>query len=146
MQYLTRSSVFFSSILLFSNVVFANETPNLQPGLWAYTSTTTIEGPMTLPPQTNSNQECLTQEKLDKGIDVINIPQSCKVTQVDVKRGRVDYAANCKLEGVQTVFKGYATFHGTHLEGKMSSDMNTPLGPMVMKTDYQGERVGDCAQ
>ncbi|UPH46585.1 hypothetical protein [Methylophaga pinxianii] len=40
------------------------ETPNLQPGLWTYTSNASVEGPMNMPAQTNSNQEYLTQEKL----------------------------------------------------------------------------------
>lgn len=144
MHYLTRLSIFLPSILLLSSAVLA-ETPNLQPGLWQYTSSMTVEGPMNLPPQTHSNQECLTQNKLDKGIGVLNIPQSCTVTQADIKRDRVDYAANCNMEGVKTVFKGYATFHGNRLDGKMSSDMDTPLGPMTMKTDYQGARISDCS-
>ncbi|MDO8827543.1 DUF3617 family protein [Methylophaga sp.] len=139
-----RSSMLFASVVLFSTQALA-ETPNLQPGLWAYTSNTSIEGPMNMPPQKNSNQECLTQAKLDQGIDVLNIPKSCNVTQADIKRDRVDYAASCNMEGITTLFKGYATFHGNSLKGKMSSDMNTPLGPMTMKTDYQGERIGDCS-
>jgi hypothetical protein len=48
------------------------------------------------------------------------------------------------MQGVITVFEGYATFHGTRVEGKMTSDMDTPLGKMLMKTDYSGERIGDC--
>lgn len=136
------------SIAMFSAVFFSlpavAQTPNLQPGLWAYTSNTTIEGPMNMPPQQHSNQECLTQDKLDKGIDVLNIPESCNVTQADIKQDRVDYAASCNMEGMTTLFKGYATFHGTRLEGKMSSEMNTPLGPMTMQSAYQGERIGDC--
>lgn len=144
MQHVFRSSLFFTGIALFSASALA-ETPNLQPGLWAYTSNTSIEGPMNIPPQTNSNQECLTQEKLDKGIDVLNIHESCNVTQADIKRDRVDYAASCNMEGMTMMFKGYANFHGNRLEGKMTSDMNSPLGPMVMKTDYQGERIGECS-
>ena len=122
----------------------AAETPDLQPGLWAHHSTVTIEGPMNLPPQTSHNQECLTQQKLDNGIDALNIPESCTISRADIKRSRVDYAASCTIQGVTTLFEGYATFHGTRLEGKMSSSMETPLGTMLMKTDYKAERIGDC--
>lgn len=143
MQRLPRLSSFIISTLFFSVPALA-ETPNLRPGLWSYTSTSTMEGPMNVPPQTSNNQECLTQKQLDKGIDVLNIPDSCDVTQTDITHDRVDFAARCNVEGMTTMFKGYATFHGTNLKGKMTSEMNTPIGPMVMKTDYKAERVGDC--
>jgi len=143
LHYLTHLSILLAGLLLFTTAAVA-ETPDLQPGLWAYHSTATIEGPMNLPPQTSHNQECLTQHDLDKGIDVLNIPKSCSVTRADIKRSRVDYAASCTIQGVTTLFEGYATFHGTRLEGKMSSSMDTPLGKMLMKTDYKAERIGDC--
>lgn len=134
---------FITGLLFFTTSAVA-ETPNLQPGLWSHTSTSSIEGPMTIPSQATTNQECLTQADLDKGIDVLNIPKECTVTQADIRSDRVDYAASCNMQGVSTVFKGFATFHGTRIEGKMTSDMDTPLGKMLMKTDYSGERIGDC--
>jgi len=141
-----RQTTFISFIngLLFLSASAMAETPNLQPGLWSHTSTSTIEGPMSVPSQSMTNQECLTQEELDKGIDVLNIPEECTVTKADIRSDRVDYAASCNMQGVTTVFEGYATFHGTRVEGKMTSDMDTPLGKMLMKTDYSGERIGDC--
>ena len=141
-----RYFIYFSTLCITAALALPAlaETPNLKPGLWSYKSTSTMEGPMNVPPQTSNNQECLTQSQLDKGINVLNIPKSCDVTQTDITRERVDFAANCNVEGMTTVFKGYATFHGTHLEGKMTSEMNTPIGPMIMKTDYKAERVGDC--
>lgn len=134
---------FITGLLLISSSAIA-DTPNLQPGLWSHTSTSTIEGPMSIPSQAVTNQECLTQEELDKGIDVLNIPEECTVTQADISNVRVDYAASCNMQGVTMVFQGYATFHGTHVEGIMTSDMDTPLGKMLMRTDYSGERIGDC--
>lgn len=41
-----------------------------------------------MPAQTNSNQECLTQEDC-RGVDVLNIPESCNVTQTDIKHDNV---------------------------------------------------------
>lgn len=143
MDYLTSCRTSLIGLLLLSTTAVA-ETPDLQPGLWAYHSTATIEGPMNLPPQTSRNQECLTQQKLDNGIDALNIPESCTVSRADIKRSRVDYAASCTIQGVTTLFEGYATFHGTHLEGKMSSSMETPLGKMLMKTEYTAKRIGEC--
>lgn len=141
-----RQTTFIPCItgLLFITSSAMAEKPDLQPGLWSHTSTSTIEGPMSIPSQAVTNQECLTQEELDKGIDVLNIPEECTVTKANITRARVDYAASCNMQGMTTVFQGYATFHGTRVEGKMTSDMDTPLGKMLMRTDYSGERIGDC--
>lgn len=143
MQSIIQRSIFFISILFFNTAALA-DTPNLEPGMWSYTSTSTIEGPVNLPPQTDTNQECLTQQQLNKGIDMLNIPKECDVTRADISRDRVDYAASCNIQGITTIFEGFATFHGTRIEGKMTSDIDTPLGKMLMKTDYTAERVGNC--
>ncbi len=120
------------------------ETPNLVPGLWSYTHTTRIEGPLSVEPQTTKNQQCVTQADLDKGIDVLEIPKNCTLTRIDIQRERADYAAQCNMQGMQSQFSGYATFHGDQMQGKMTSEMNTPLGKMMMKMDYAAHRQGDC--
>ena len=73
------------------------------------------------------------------------MPEECDITQSDIKRDRVDYAASCNMDGMTTIFKGYANFKGNRIEGKMTSEMNTPIGPVNMKTDYSGERIGECS-
>jgi hypothetical protein len=120
------------------------ETPNLQPGLWSYTNSSTIEGPMSIPPQTTSNQECLKQEDLDKGVDMLDIPQKCTVTKADIFRDSTDFAATCDMGGLTSLYKGHASFHGDHLKGKMRSEMNTPLGKVIMNMDFKAKRIGEC--
>ncbi|MTI64086.1 DUF3617 family protein [Methylophaga sp.] len=135
-------AVSLSTALLSSTA--SAETPNLVPGLWAYTHTTRIEGPVSVEPQTTKNQQCVTQADLDKGIDVLEIPENCKLTRVDIERDRADYAAQCDMQGMQSRFSGYATFHGEQMQGKMHSEMDTPLGKMLMKMDYKAQRMGNC--
>lgn len=120
------------------------ETPNLNPGLWSYTNITTVQGPVSLPPHQETNQQCVTQQDLDKGIDVLEIPEDCTITRADIQRDRVDYSANCKMQGMQTQLVGHATFHGDHMKGQMSSNMDTPMGKMTMQMDYQAQRLGGC--
>jgi len=120
------------------------ETPNLKPGLWSYTTTTTIDGPMTLAPKTSSSKECLTQEQIDKGIDMLDIPEQCAVLKADVLRDSSDFALSCNMQGIKTMFKGNAAFHGELMDGKMDGEMNTPLGPMLMKMNFVSKRVGEC--
>lgn len=132
------------SMIILSSIAFADETPNLAPGLWSYTHTTRIEGPMSIEPQTASNQQCITQADIDKGLGVIDLPEGCQLTRAEIQRDRADYAAECDMQGMQSRFNGYATFHGKQMQGQMNSEMDTPLGKMLMKMDYQAEHQGDC--
>ena len=143
MQRLACLPVILTAALLITTTAKA-ETPNLMPGLWSYTSTTSIQGPMTFSPQSNTQQQCVTPDDLDKGIEVIDMPQDCTITRADVLRDRVDYAARCNMQGMNADFEGYATFHGDRIEGQMSSDMDTPMGKMVMQMDYKAQRIDDC--
>lgn len=132
-----------TSALMVAGPVLA-ETPNLYPGLWSYTNSTTVEGPMSMPPQTASNKECLKQEDLNKGVDMLNIPEQCTITQADIFRDRADFAATCNLSGMTSSYKGHTAFHGDRLEGKMTSETDTPLGKMIMKMDFKAKRIGEC--
>lgn len=120
------------------------ETPNLQPGLWAYDTVSTIEGPLNLPPQNTSNQECLTQEDLNKGVDMLNIPEQCQLTQTDIAHDRADFAATCMMGGMSSIYKGHTLFKGDHLDGMMRSETDTPLGKMIMNMTFKAKRVGGC--
>jgi hypothetical protein len=128
---------------LMASVAFA-DTPNLQPGLWAYTHITTIEGAVSLPPQSSKNQECLQQQDLDKGVDMLNIPEQCTLTRVDIKRDRADFAASCDIGGMTSSYEGHTDFNGDTLEGQMQSETDTPLGKMLMNMTFNAKRVGDC--
>jgi hypothetical protein len=126
------------------STVIAAETPNLQPGLWSYTTTTTVEGPLAVPAQTTNNEECLTQAQVNKGIDMLELPAQCAVVQADVMRDSSNFTLSCDMQGIQALFNGQTQFHGDHMQGNMLSEMNTPLGVMLMKMDFVSKRVGDC--
>lgn len=143
MSKLTRFSNLIITALLVSTPVLA-EIPNLKPGLWSYTTTTTVDGPMSLPPKTDNNQECLTQAQINKGIDMLDIPEQCAVLKADVHRDSSDFALSCNMQGFKTLFTGKAAFRGEQMDGKMDGEMNTPFGPMLMKMDFVSKRVGAC--
>ena len=132
-----------TAMLLMANSAKA-ETPNLQPGLWANTNVTTIEGAVSVPQQTTNNQECLTQKQLDKGVDMLNIPEQCSLSQVDISRDQADFAATCNMAGMTSVYQGHTDFNGNSLKGSMRSETDTPMGVMLMTMAFTAERVGDC--
>lgn len=131
------------SAVLFSTPVLA-DTPNLHPGLWAYDTVSTVEGPVNLPPQNVKNQECLTQQDLDKGVDMLNIPEQCTPTRTDIGRDRADFAATCNMGGMNSVYQGHSTFSGDQLQGQMRSETDTPLGKMIMNMNFTAKRIGEC--
>lgn len=134
---------YFSASLALTAPVLA-ETPNLSPGLWAYSNQTSISGPVNISPQTTNNQECLKQEDLNKGVEMLNIPDSCKVTQADIYRDKTEFAATCDMSGIPSSYQGHANFHGDHLDGKMTSEMDSPLGKIIMHMNFTAKRVGEC--
>lgn len=140
---------FLSVIALLSSVSFFTvpvlaDTPNLQPGLWSYDTVSTIEGAVNLPPQNMTNQECLTQQDLNKGVDMLNIPEQCSLTQTDIAKDRADFAATCNMGGMTSVYNGHTKFYGDHLQGQMRSETDTPLGTMIMNMTFNAKRVGEC--
>lgn len=143
MSHCIRLFILLSTAVLFSSNGLA-ETPNLKPGLWSYTTTTTLEGPMNMAPNTSSSRECLTQEQINKGINMLDIPEQCIVLKADVFHDRSEFALDCNMQGIKTMFKGNAAFHGEQMNGKMDGEMNTPLGPMLMKMNFKSERIGNC--
>ena len=99
---------------------------------------------MTVAPQTTRNQECLKQEDLDKGVEILNIPRQCSVTRADISRNGADYAATCDIGGMKSLYQGHTTFHGDHLQGNMQGETDTPLGKMIMNMDFTAKRIGQC--
>ena len=143
MSRFSQLATLFSSTLLCCGIAVA-ETPNLLPGLWSYTTTTTLEGPMSLPAKTSSNEECLTQKQVNQGIDMLDIPEQCAIIQANIMRDNADFSLSCNMQGIQATFNGQSQFHGDHMQGAMLSEMNTPLGVMLMKMDFVSKRIGEC--
>lgn len=134
---------FFCSAILMATPALA-EVPNLQPGLWSHTITTTVQGPMSIEPQTAINEQCLTQEQVNKGVNMLEIPEQCSITNINVLRDSADFSLSCNMQGMPMKFNGKSTFHGDHMAGKMNSEMDTPMGKMLMNMDFNAKRVGEC--
>ncbi|WP_417583811.1 DUF3617 domain-containing protein [Nitrincola sp.] len=121
------------------------ETPNLTPGLWSHTNTMSIDGPIQIPGQTETQQECITQDDIDQGADLLEAPQSCSITRMDISRDNMHYAMTCSEQGMTYTMEGQMTFMGEHMEGQMTGTMDSPMGSMNMKVDTKAERVGECS-
>jgi hypothetical protein len=134
---------FCTALLLVSSSALA-EAPNLQPGLWEYTHHTTSEGVLKLAPMNETKQECFSQAQFNKGVNMLNIPQSCQLKTLKVSAIRTDFTANCDIAGMATAYVGHANFNVTKLDGEMIGQTQTPFGPIIMKAVFNAKRLGAC--
>lgn len=134
---LLTSAVFFSSTAI-------AETPNINPGLWQHKTSMSLQGPMNMPPQVSTDKECITQTDIDKGIDFIDLPSGCNMTQVNIRRDSMDYGMQCDMQGLRADFTGTMRFNGHQMDGSMSSHVDTPMGKMTMQMETEAHRIGDC--
>ncbi|WP_019572042.1 DUF3617 family protein [Thioalkalivibrio sp. ALMg3] len=126
-------------------LVVQAETPNIQPGLWENQTTMIMEGMGGMPDQTETTTECVTQEDLDRGENIIEAPEGCTLDQMDMTADRMDYTMSCPgPQGGRMQMDGSMRFMGDRTEGEMTSEMDTPMGRMNVRMEIRGQRIGDC--
>lgn len=120
---------------------------NVNPGLWEFTNTMRMEGPMEMPEQSSSETDCITQDDIDRGPLFgmeDDMDEACEILDEDISRDRVYYRLECAGGPDESFTMDYEMqLMGDTIRGEMSGDMDTPMGPMQMQIDFNGERVGD---
>jgi hypothetical protein len=91
-----------------------------------------------------TKQECFSQAQFNKGVNMLNIPQSCQLKTLSVAATRTDFTALCDIAGLATSYVGHANFHVTKLDGEMLGQTQTPFGPITMKAVFTAKRLGAC--
>jgi hypothetical protein len=121
----------------------AADQPNVQPGQWEFTSTTSFTG-MPMPEQTLSSSECVTAEDISEGFAFDVDVENCEIQNMDKRPDGMNYTMVCRQEGMEMVMEAELRFMGDRTEGTMDARTMTPMGPMNMRTVLEGRRVGDC--
>ena len=120
-------------------------TPNIVPGQWQFTSTTTVEGDIPIPEQTETHQECIAQGDLDDAdFQFLEVEDDCELVEHNVSADGIDYQMVCYAEGGQADIDGRMDFLGETVEGNVNVVADSPMGEMTMRTTVDGERIGDC--
>lgn len=143
MQFRPTMGILLAGLCITSALVAA-ETPNLSPGLWSYTNTLSLSGPFQIPGQTETQQACVTQSDIDQGVDLLETPQSCNISRMDIFHDNMRYAVTCEMQGMTYLMKGQMFFMGSHMKGDMSGQINSPIGAMDVQVSTTAERVGEC--
>lgn len=131
--------------LTLSMTAAAQETPNIEPGMWKYDNTISVEAEYPFPEQTHSNEECVTIEDVEQGDAFMEDVEECEVLDSNIASDRMTYTMRCQsADGMDMIMEADMEFHGTSASGTITGDMESPMGPMSMRIDIQGERTGDC--
>ncbi|MCG5514530.1 MULTISPECIES: DUF3617 family protein [unclassified Ectothiorhodospira] len=117
---------------------------DLQPGQWEFTNVTGVEGDTPFPEQTHTSTECITAEDVARGPDFLQVEDNCEVTNMDMTSTTMTYDMVCTEEGMEVDMRAELQFMGDRLEGQMTANLESPMGPLVMRTEITGERIGDC--
>ncbi|MDT0502360.1 MULTISPECIES: DUF3617 family protein [unclassified Halomonas] len=122
------------------------ETPNIVPGEWEFTSTTSVSGDLPFPDQTETSRECIAQGDLnDPDFQMIEEEENCELIEHNVGVDGMDYRMACQAEGGQADIVGHMDFLGETTEGRVEVTIQSPqMGEMEMVTEVEGRRVGDC--
>jgi hypothetical protein len=121
------------------------ETPNITPGLWEFTSTTSVTGEVPIPDQTETHQECIAQGDLtDSDFQFLEVEEGCELVEHNVSAEGIDYRMVCHADEGEAHIDGRMDFLGEHVEGNVNVTVQSSMGEMQMNTVVEGERLGDC--
>lgn len=121
------------------------EDPNIQPGMWKYDNTVSVQADFPFPDQNHSNEECVTIEDVERGDAFLDDVDECEVTEKEITRDHMTYAMVCNTgDGMTMTMNADMKFMGDRVSGTITGQMESPMGPMNMRIEMQGERIGDC--
>ncbi|MFO8004616.1 DUF3617 domain-containing protein [Thioalkalivibrio sp.] len=137
-------SLVIAAFLAISVTATAAE-PNIQPGEWEMTSIATFPG-TPMPEQRDSSRECVTSEDLEGLVFDLDLQEeACELTHMDITAERMTYSMTCQHDdGMAMTMDAEMHFLGDRTEGVMDAQMTTPMGPMQMRIELEGQRLGDC--
>ncbi|CAM3459123.1 DUF3617 domain-containing protein [Halomonas lysinitropha] len=135
-----------AGLLLALPMAAVAQSPNIEPGQWEFTSTTSVQGDMPIPDQTDSHQECIAQGDIEnEEFSFIEEEEGCELLEHEVTVDRLDYRMACQAEGGEADIVGHMDFLGETTEGRVEVNVQSPqMGEMTMVTDVEGRRLGDC--
>lgn len=135
-----------AAALLLSTTVLAEDQPDFNFGLWETTTTMTMESAQfSLPPQTTSTTECVTEADFDEGRAFMKDMDGCTMISEDLRSDGADYSMVCsQAEAGEINMNMSMEFNGDSMSGVIISEMNGPMGAMNMQIDLAGQRLGDC--
>lgn len=120
--------------------------PNLTPGLWETTSTTSFEGPMEIPEESDTATECITEEDLqDADSFLLEDDDDCSYSDQEISSDRMTGTMQCQYDEETTATMEITlNFRGETSDGTLTGTLQTPMGELRVHTEMEGRRIDDC--
>ena len=144
MAYRQRLSV--TGLLLALSASLSAQEPNLSPGLWETSTRVSFESELfALPTQTDQRKECLTRDKIARGLALLDDAEECNFSHKDLRADGMDYRMTCTDPSIGTAeLEGSFEFKGDSASGQMTGVLQSPMGQMNMTSEMSARRLGDC--
>ncbi|MFW5927053.1 MAG: DUF3617 domain-containing protein [Wenzhouxiangella sp.] len=140
-----RTILVLAGLAAFSLTVQAQETPNIEPGLWEYRNKMTFQSEMPIPDQDHTNQDCVTHEDIEQGDAFLEDVDECEIDHKDLRRDAMDYAMTCtNPDGSVMTMDASMQFNGDSASGTINGEMESPMGNIAMTIEMEGRRIGEC--
>jgi len=141
---MTRTVTFLLIVLLASTSLQAADRPT--PGM--YSISTKMESDMPIPVQTQTMQECLTEEDIQRDPKAFvggqEGTEDCDIGEYAMEDGKMTMSMVCQTEGGEMTMNTEGTYDATSYT--MTSNIQMSSGGMKfnMKSTGVGKRIGDC--
>lgn len=120
--------------------------PDIQYGMWETTTVTAIRSDMmNMPENSQTTQDCVTEEDVRQGRAFMQDQDTCKVLDQNITSSTMDMTMDCAQEGTGAIRMEVSfQFSGDHSQGTMSGEIDSPMGKMFMDMKMESRRIGDC--
>ena len=122
------------------------ERPNIEPGLWEYETQMSVEAAFPFPDQSDTITECVTEDDISKADTFLGEMdmEECDVRRQEMRADGANYEMTCVQEGITVDMVMDMKFFGDRSEGLITTEAETPMGPMKSTIRMTGRRIGDC--
>ncbi len=127
-------------VVLTLSVNVQADTPEMKPGKWSITTTTTV--PM-MGPMDHTVTSCFTKEELQPQ-DMMQQDGDCKLKNLKTSGSTVSWEIACNNQGGQFTGSASATTKSESLSGQMKMKMVMNGQTMNMETKWKGKYLGAC--
>jgi len=114
--------------------------PNINPGLWEFTTETQMQGAANMQVPAETHTQCITQDDLVPMSQ--NASQECQITNVVNNGDTISWDIVCGGQGGQMDGNGEVTYHGDTMEGNMVMAISGTN--MQITNTITGRRIGNC--
>ena len=134
-----------AALLIAVTPIVSAARPNMEPGRWEYTNTTSFSGPVNMPDKQYTHTQCVTREDIEEADTFLRDTDQCRVEDRRLGSEAVSYTMVCPSgQGGEMRMQIDMQVMGDRVSGKSTATLHMNEQSMEMVTTIKGRRVGDC--